>query len=525
MLTPPLAALSALLAVSASAGTARVEVVPELGNIGGAPSASAVLGAAPLQLAPNALLTAFTAPALQVPLLVAPALVTPAALVPVKAVASVPEKVVGHPALIKTLSSPAIDTSKMGAGESSGAAEKDFNARAQLDAPASLGEGVVPAPADGDAPKTTNVRLGHFAKAPFKAVAGGGTGATLELVPTPQGLRALVADGSTRLLTLSADGRWRLSPRESASAYPTPEEVDAAAGTDGRHFIVSKSGLVEWNPNAPKKLAAEVASSLWRRVALRVPLLHPLILLRGGVAAQKTAWKKVETDGLVAGAKPLNERLVIDEVIPALAAEEFPLIAAKLGRKVDAAYRANVLGRTNGYRMYWHSSYTYKDHPDNTGIPDGHFNPKFGIRLMLKPDWRGLKDLSANFRPLFSHEYVHWLQDEGFVSRKYGSEIAAVAVEVLRAIELVGLDGTVAGKAGTVHIGVMGSFEGGREWARTGFKAETTPYLKGGLAGAAYEAAQVTGRPEAAWEFLNLVIAGEGALEPAAAWARVVGSK
>lgn len=80
-------------------------------------------------------------------------------------------------------------------------------------------------------------------------------------------------------------------------------------------------------------------------------------------------------------------------------------------------------------------------------------------------------------------------------------------------------------RAGTVHAGAMSSFEGGREWARGGFKGDGAPYLKGSLAGAAYEAGQATGRPEAAWEFLNLVIAGKDALEPEAAWAKVVGSK
>ena len=144
---------------------------------------------------------------------------------------------------------------------------------------------------------------------------------------------------------------------------------------------------------------------------------------------------------------------------------------------------------------------------------------------MVKPDWRRIPDLAANFRPLFAHEYVHWLQNERFVSTKFGAEIAAVAVEVLRAVELVGLDEVRAGRAGTVHAGIMSSFDGGRVWAREGFKNETAPYMKGVLAGAAYEAAQAAGRPEAAWEFLNLVIAGKGALEPAAAWARVVGAK
>lgn len=568
-----LAVLAATLAVPAQAGTARVEVVPELGGLGSAPSASASLSAAPLQLSANALVPAMS--------LAAPSLALVASPVPVAAAAAVnPVAAQGRPLLIKSLAAPALDVGRLGSGESSGAAERDFNARAQLDAPAALAAGAVSAPAAGEAsgrslrllkpgPKpapsaTGNLaaldgydRTGALMKAALKTLDASPAGTVLPLgfAPTEKSLKALSelphevflhrrrADG--RWLLARGDrhgvsGRWdaydlalhnhptaRMGVYSMHSAYPSPEDLETAAGKDARFFVISEEGVVEWNPAVPKDVASTLASTAFGRFVMRLsfPALYPTLLARRGVAAELRPWRKVTTAWLESGAAPLNERVVIEEVIPALVAAEFPIVAAKLGRAVDAAYEADVLTRTNGYRMYWHSATTYKDHPDHLGIPDGHFRSDFGIRLMVKPDWRRLKDLPANYRPLFAHEYVHWLQNEGFVSTKYGAEIAAVAVEVLRAVELLGLDAVRAGRAGTVHAGVLSSFDSGREWARAGFAVETMPYSKGVLAGAAYEAGVAAGRPEAAWEFLNLVIAGKGALEPAAAWARATGGR
>jgi hypothetical protein len=520
-MTRPLAALMLLCAVSARAG--NVELVPELGVRGTAPSAPAAFGAAPLQLPPNALVPVVNlgAPSLGGAPVLAPTLAL-APLVPlalVQQARSAPAKTVpaeGRPLLIKSLAAPALDASKISAGDS-GAAEKDFNERAQLDAPSSLGAGVMSAPSAGQVPLRPHRTLAPAAKTPLR----------VELIAKPELLRFTAEQGESRVLTLTPDGRWLLSPREGdgAAAYPTPAELEAAAGKEGRFFVFSKGGIVEWNPVMAPGAPALLRSPLGR-LAAKIPGLYGLALSRAGVAVRRSSWNEVVEAGLGAGEAPVNETVLIEKTIPAFIAEEFPLVAAKLGRPVDAAYAADVLKRSNGYRMYWHSATTYKDHPDNIGIPDGHFRADFGIRLMVKPDWRGLKDLSANYRPLFAHEYVHWLQNEGHISNKYGAEVAAVAVEILRAIELVGLDAVRAGRAGTVHAGNLASFEGGRETARAGFKNESTAfYSKGALAGAAYEAGQAAGRPEAAWQFLNLVIAGKGALEPSAAWARVVGSK
>ncbi|MBI2385193.1 MAG: hypothetical protein HYV14_04180 [Elusimicrobia bacterium] len=570
------AVLAAALAVPARAGTARVELVPELGIPGASSSAASPLGAVPLQLASNALIPlASLAPSPLAAPFSAPALAVarPAA---VKGAVAEP-----RPLLIKSLAAPALDVSKLGSGDASGAAEADFNARAQLDAPVALGGGVVSAPAAAEPGRGAFLRLlsparkpapsaagnlaaldgydhdGGLMKAALKALDAAPAGSVLPLgfAPTAKSLRAVAElPHEVFLHRRKGDGKWliargdrhgvsgewddydlalhnhptaRMGVYSMHSAYPSPEDLETAAGKDARFFIISEEGVVEWNSVVPKGVAASLSSTVFGRFVMRLafPALYPTLLSRRGVAAELKPWRKVTTDWLESGAAPVNEEVLVARTIPSLVAAEFPVIAAKLGRKVDAAYKADVLGRTNGYRMYWHSATTYKDHPDHVGIPDGHFRSDFGIRLMVKPDWRRLPDLSANYRPLFAHEYVHWLQDEGFVSNKYGAEIAAVAVEILRAVELVGLDEVRAGRAGTVHAGNLSAFDGGREWARGGFRGDTTPYMKGSLAGAAYEAGVATGRPEAAWEFLNLVIAGKGALEPAAAWARVTGGR
>ncbi len=210
------------------------------------------------------------------------------------------------------------------------------------------------------------------------------------------------------------------------------------------------------------------------------------------------------------------------ELIPAWMKEELSVAAAKLGRPLPAEYAADVLARSKVWVYKWHSRWTYEI---SGGLPDGHFDPKFGIRVMLKTDWRKLKDPETHFRVLFAHEYTHWLQEEGLVTRRYGGEIPAVAVEQLRAMELVGLEGMKAGKIGFIAEGNLGAFEGGREWARGDMKDVSQLYFRGVLGGVAYEVGLIAGRPEAAWEFLNLVIAEKGGLAPREAFERVTGLK
>ncbi|MFI5350685.1 MAG: hypothetical protein ACHQ2Z_14155 [Elusimicrobiota bacterium] len=209
-------------------------------------------------------------------------------------------------------------------------------------------------------------------------------------------------------------------------------------------------------------------------------------------------------------------------VVPAWIREELPVAAAKLGRALPPEYEADVLARSKVWVYKWHSRFTYEI---KNGLPDGHFDPKFGIRVMLKRDWRKLKDPETHFRVLFAHEYTHWLQNEGRVTNRYGGEIPAVAVEQLRALELVGLEGMKEGRVGFIAEGNVQSFESGRKWARGDMKDESQLYFRGTLGGAAYEVGLIAGRPEAAWEFLNLVVAEKGGLKAREAFERVTGKK
>ncbi|MBI5211368.1 MAG: hypothetical protein HY927_15445, partial [Elusimicrobia bacterium] len=141
-----------------------------------------------------------------------------------------------------------------------------------------------------------------------------------------------------------------------------------------------------------------------------------------------------------------------------------------------------------------------------------------------RPAWKRYADPDHHFRVLFSHEYAHRLQSQGLWTNAYGIEIPAVAVELLRALELAPLSKLAAGHIDFIGQGVLDSFEDGRRWLRDGGTSVEAFYRKGALAGAAYELSLKTGRPDDAWEFLRRVCAirpgskaGENPAEAAAA--------
>jgi hypothetical protein len=524
---------------------------------------AASLGAGPLlaapQLAPAAAAALVPAGAVVTP---------PAAPVPVAGrsgiapLAAPPAAQEGPQRLIDTLSVPmAQPDASAGSAESASASEADFMARAQLGgarsgSPAtSLGAlSAQPAPSgllkSGPGGASSMLSPAKAQILPFagvdhsgdvmKAALGRlesvphGRSLTLDFAPSPKSLRVLGdLPYEVFLYRSRSDGRWRMArgdrhgvsgewgdydlaihnhPEARLGAYsiqtdyPSPQDLETSRGKDARFMVVSKSGVVEWNSDVPEGIASKLESTRLGRLIMRItfPSLYPGHLARSGVALRATSWRKFSQDALENAAPPLNERILIETLIPRWVAAELPVVAQRLGRPLDDAHRADVLRRTTGYRMYWHSSMTYKDHPDNAGIPDGHFSPKFGIRLMVKPDWRRLPDLETHFRVLFAHEYTHWLQDEGVVSGRGDHEAEAVAVEMLRAIELVGLADVEAGRTGTIHANNLGHFATGREavmkeWYESGL------YVRGALGGAAYEVGLRAGRPEAAWEFLRIV--------------------
>lgn len=219
----PLAALF-LLASSAFAQT-HVEVVsPEVGNVRGAANVTPLEVSAPLQLqlqavapaaplaqtpsvtvvpsaletvspsASKALLPTFVRPSIVAGKAAVPATaMTPSALKPVLPAAS---KRGAPETLVQSLSHPALDVGKLTAGDSAGAAEKDFMARAQLGetsalASGSLGAASVEALGVDEGSKTVP-RL----KKP--TVRGPKTASALDLahapVPLPELTKALLAE-------------------------------------------------------------------------------------------------------------------------------------------------------------------------------------------------------------------------------------------------------------------------------------------------------------------------------------------
>lgn len=313
------------------------------------------------------------------------------------------------------------------------------------------------------------------------------------------------------------------------SAYtadiPTPEDLKIAQGKNARFAVVTTKGVAEWNPRLPAGFWERLTATRFGRAAVGVflPYFYNGHIRRLGVGLVELPWRKVTAEWLERGTPPLSRALLREGVIPAAVAAELPEIAPRLGRGLDAAHAAEVKARTNGYDLWWHSSWSYKDHPDGQGVPDGHFRKDFGIRLMIKQDRAKLKDPPTHFRVLFAHEYAHWLQNEGVLSYKYGGETVAVAAELLRAVELLGVEGLRSGRAGTIREGTIRAFESGRAWARGAMADETALYWRGTMGGVAHEVGVAAGRPEAAWEFLRLVCGGKGALSPREAYLKVVG--
>jgi hypothetical protein len=515
----------------------------------------------------------------------APAL-TPAAAVPAAAAAlaapraaaavqSVPAASVAapgserpHQTLLQSVSAPMADTSRLSGADSAAAAESDFAARAQLGGGASAA-GAVPSFAAAFAPEAAphgsgllkatvraaarpaqdTVKLsggvdatGARMREALKTLASSPAGTTLDLdfSPAPESLQALT-DG-VLLYRSRADGRWHVAAAgadgfsapsgdfdaaflgRSAAPAPSAADLRASEGRSARFAVVGPRGVVEWNSDMPAGAADFLdgtAGRILSRVAGAVGA-YPRLLAARGVTAEARDWAGVPADYIEEGSSPAAERQLAGAIIPGWMREELPVTAGKIGRAHPPEYVESVLARSKVWVYTWHSRWSYEI---SGGLPDGHYDPKFGIRVMLKTDWRKLKDPESHFKVLFAHEYTHWLQNEGLVTRRYGGETPAVAVELLRAVELVGVDGMRAGRVGIIHEGTLKAFDEGRQWAHGEMKETSSLYYRGLLGGVAYEVGVIAGRPEAAWEFLNLVMAEKGALTPREAFERVTGVK
>ncbi len=194
-----------------------------------------------------------------------------------------------------------------------------------------------------------------------------------------------------------------------------------------------------------------------------------------------------------------------NEFLPALIADELDRAAERLlGAPLTREKKAAVLDETSVKRIRWFHHFTN----DILPVPDGVTYEDSRISLSLRSGWKKYPSVEDHFRVLMTHEYVHRLQNEGVYTRAFGVEIPAVAAELLRAVELAGLERLKAGHIKFIGEGVLGSFEDGRRWARGDLSSRDGFHFKGFLAGAAYELAQMTKRPKDAWKFLRKTASG-----------------
>lgn len=226
----------------------------------------------------------------------------------------------------------------------------------------------------------------------------------------------------------------------------------------------------------------------------------------------------------VSAAKLAETSQTMERFGPAFA-EEAALAADRLaGRNLTGAERADAVARTKFVTAgLWKR--LFNEFGVMFSYPDGVAREDLSIEL-TRTDPRRLPDEEAHYRALFAHEYTHRLQFEGDVSRRQGVEAAPVAVELLRGIELVGLEALKAGRIPFISQNVLDGFESGRQWARLaaeGRFGEAAFHFKGALAGAAWELAKRTLRAEDAWEFVRRVASQKRPEDPAKVYADIAG--
>ncbi len=179
---------------------------------------------------------------------------------------------------------------------------------------------------------------------------------------------------------------------------------------------------------------------------------------------------------------------------------------------ISASRKEDVASKTAYQDVRWyHHLLPGIVHPEADGVAQ---REDLAINLHVKKGWEKMPSFVAFYRALFAHEYTHRLQFEGHVTEKLGMEIPPVGTEILRGIELVGLEGLRDGMIGFITENQLSGFENGRVWMRSSQRVEGNgPYWKGFLAGAAYELAVQTGRWADAWLFHRLVSSGKSMAE------------
>ncbi|MBI5241692.1 MAG: HAD family hydrolase [Elusimicrobia bacterium] len=182
------------------------------------------------------------------------------------------------------------------------------------------------------------------------------------------------------------------------------------------------------------------------------------------------------------------------------------------GVEMTPSRKEDVASRTRYEDVKWYHHLIGRiAHPEADGVAQ---REDLSISLHVKKGWEKMPSFTDFYRALFAHEYTHRLQFEGHVTEKLGMEIPPVGTEILRGIELVGLEGLRQGLIGFITQNVLSGFDQGRDWMRSDKRTEGHGlYWKGFLAGAAYELALQTGRWADAWLFHRQVSAGKSLRE------------
>lgn len=550
-------ALLSALSLHAQVRTAAPRLTPTL---------SAPLAPAPLTLT----LTPPTAAALPLPVAAAPA---------VKAAAPAPARPAAREALTQTVAAMAKGGEAAQAPALAhlfvGERPKAVNAAAVL---GSEGAGRAPlrllpaAPAPSRPAPAPARRLdldGSKMKAALRELAGRSAPEPLavDFEPAPESLKAMAElDYEVFLFRDRADGRWRMAKGDRwgvsgdfgdydrgfhnhpdmrlgvhslYSPLPSPADLVNAAGKDARVFVVSKQGVAEWNtttpfldepgrflkaqdPEADKWLARLEGGSWARRLVMRLafPSGWGTLAKSLGLAMELRPWKKVTQEWLDAGKAPETAATLEARLAPALAEEALKTAGRMAGRTLSKEEVSDVVRRTRLVAVGL-SKLLFNEFGVMASYPDGVARPDRSIELTFKRP-ETLPDAEAYYRALFAHEYTHRLQFEGDVTRRYGIEAPPVAVELLRGIELVGLEGLEAGRIPFITPNTLSGFAAGRAWAEGPRTGDAGFHFKGAIAGAAYELSRATGRPEDAWEFARRVSSERRPEAPAAVYADIL---
>lgn len=334
----------------------------------------------------------------------------------------------------------------------------------------------------------------------------------------------------------------RLGVHALYSPYPSPQDLLNAAGKTARVFVVSAQGVAEWNtavpfPDEPGRFLSQdsseaeraewvrrLESGSWpRRLVMRLtfPQGYPSLARALGVAMELRPWRRVTQDWLESGKPPETAATLAKRLAPAFADEARAVAEQVAGRSLPESELADILGRTTLSRVGW-GKRVFNEFGVMASYPDGVARDDGRIELTERPA-KDLPDPEAHYRALFAHEYTHRLQFEGDVTKRWGIEVPPVAVELLRGLELVGLEGLKAGRIPFITANTLAGFESGRAWA-AGERADETPfYFKGTLAGAAWALAARTGRPGDAWEFVRRVSSEKRRESPGAVFAELLG--